>query len=571
MRLLSTENLQFFEFYGNDAPQYAILSHRWESDEISYQDMHDTKKHENKQGFRKISQFRQLALRDGYKYVWVDTCCIDKSSSAELQEAINSMYQWYRKSGGCYAYLSDVPAPNHNVDWRGKSSYGATFLESFKASLWFTRGWTLQELIAPENVVFVDANWKKFGTARDLKKSINEVTGIGVQNFIGETNLQTLRVGRVMSWAAKRQTTRVEDRAYSLLGLTEIDLPMLYGQGERAFQRLQEEILKVNDDASILVWGCIDTDTDFTSNGLATSPANFQKYPILVRPMKQIHSFVNLPSTLTPQGLQTTLRIRRDPIDDAIRYAVLVDHKGQRFRHRISLIIPLMFPRTAPSRFTPENECVRFSDPVWVSSNFVEKAVPELVCFIRKVKALDINFKRDGFSLSSRVWKSYSTTFTYPVQTQSGNRHFPAILGGLSRKGKVNRRGYTFILELTALKQESARFVVLVDYQLHNQRLVDTPTVTVINIRRQLYLANAVRLAERRTARSAYVPCDLLDNHGRAIPMKDIVRVHEFNSYWIHAEDNDFDKPPPRLVGEILTMELNTITAKRYDKNGTAK
>ncbi|UKZ53258.1 hypothetical protein TrVGV298_007050 [Trichoderma virens] len=135
MRLLSTENLQFFEFYGNDIPQYAILSHRWESDEISYQDMHDTKKHENKQGFRKISQFRQLALRDGYKYVWVDTCCIDKSSSAELQEAINSMYQWYRKSGGCYAYLSDVPAPNHNVDWRGKSSYGATFLESFKASL----------------------------------------------------------------------------------------------------------------------------------------------------------------------------------------------------------------------------------------------------------------------------------------------------------------------------------------------------------------------------------------------------------------------------------------------------
>ncbi|EHK19846.1 uncharacterized protein TRIVIDRAFT_137250, partial [Trichoderma virens Gv29-8] len=238
MRLLSTENLQFFEFYGNDIPQYAILSHRWESDEISYQDMRDTKKHENKQGFRKIVQFRKLALRDGYRYVWVDTCCIDKSSSAELQEAINSMYQWYEKSGDCYAYLSDMPTPNHPVDWRDKSLSKASYLESFKNSKWFTRGWTLQELIAPKNVIFVDGNWKKFGTARDLNKSINE----------------TPRVARVMAWAANRQTTRVEDRAYSLLGLFEVDLPMLYGQGERAFQRLQEEILKVNDDASILAW-----------------------------------------------------------------------------------------------------------------------------------------------------------------------------------------------------------------------------------------------------------------------------------------------------------------------------
>ncbi|KAL7907486.1 hypothetical protein GGI35DRAFT_470686 [Trichoderma velutinum] len=485
MRLLSTENLQFFEFYGNDIPQYAILSHRWESDEISYQDMRDTKKHESKKGFRKIDQF---------------------------------------------------------------------------------------QLIAPKNVVFVDANWKKFGTARDLKKSINEATDIDVQYLIGETNLQTLRVGRVMAWAAKRQTTRVEDRAYSLLGLTEIDLPMLYGQGERAFQRLQEEILKINDDGSILAWGYLDSDTDFTSNGLATSPANFQKYPILVRPMKkQTHSFVNLVSTLTPQGLQMRLRIQRDPIDDAIGYAVLVDHKGQCFRNRISLIIPLMFPKTAPSRFTAENECVRFSDPVWVNSNFVEKAVPELVCFIRKVNALDINFKRDGLSLGSRVWESYSTTFTYPVQTQSGNRHFPAVLGGLSRQGKVNQRGYTFILELTARRQASARFVVLVDYQLHNQRLADTPTVTVIDIGRQLYLANAVRLAKHRTARSAYVPCDLLDNHGRAIPMKDIVRVHEFNSYWIHAEDNHSDNPALHSSGEILTRQLNTITAMPFDKNRDRK
>ncbi|PTB40414.1 hypothetical protein M441DRAFT_81124 [Trichoderma asperellum CBS 433.97] len=451
-------------FYSNDIPHYAILSHRWESNEISYQDMRNTKKHENKQGFRKIDQFRQLALRDGYKY-------------------------------------------------------------------------------------------KKFGTARDLKKSINEVTKISVKNLIRETNLETLRVGSVMAWASKRRTTRVEDRAYSLLGLFKINLPMLYGQRERAFQRLQEEILKVNDDASILAWSYIDTDTDFTSNGLATSPANFQKYPSLVCPMKEeIHSFVNLNSTLTPQGLQTTLRIRRDPIDHAIGYTVLVDHKGQRLRNQtsLSLIIPLMFLRTAPSRLAAENEYVRFSDPVWVKSSFVEKAVPELVCFIRKAKALDINFKCDGFSLGSRP--------------QTGNWHFPAVLSGLSRKVKCNQREYTFILELMARNQASEIFVVLIDYQLHKHRPLSISNVTVINIKRPLYLANAVRIAEIRSARNEYTKRDLLDGYRKAIPIKDIVRVHEFNSYWIHAEDNDFDMPPPRPAGEISTMQLNTITAVRKNK-----
>ncbi|PTB40444.1 hypothetical protein M441DRAFT_59195 [Trichoderma asperellum CBS 433.97] len=171
-------------------------------------------------------------------------------------------------------------------------------------------------------------------------------------------------------------------------------------------------------------------------------------------------SFVNLTSTLTLQSLQTSLRIWRDLIDDAIGYALLTHHNGQLSRNRTYLIIRLMLPRTAPSRSTAENECVRISDPVWIRSIFVEKAVPELVCFIRKIKALDINFKRDGFSLGPRVWESYSTTLTYPVQTQTGNRHFPAILGGFSRKVKFNQRGYTFILELTARKQASARFAV---------------------------------------------------------------------------------------------------------------
>lgn len=186
-----------------------------------------------------------------------------------------------------------------------------------------------------------------------------------------------------------------------------------------------------------------------------------------------------------------------------------------------------MFPRTAPSRYSAENECVRFSDPVWVSSNFVEKATPELVCFIRKVK------ESTGYQFQARwiqPWFEGVEELFYDIYISSPNTAwksaFPCHSWWIFTKRKINQRGYTFILELKARKQASARFVVLVDYQLHNQRLVDTPTVTVIDIGRQLYLANAVRLAEHPTARSEYAPCDLLDDYGRAIPITDIVRVH---------------------------------------------
>jgi hypothetical protein len=152
MRLLDPASLCLSEFFGDSIPQYVILSHTWGEDEITFQDIQDLEKARKKKGFRKLEQSCRKAHSDGFQWVWIDTCCIDKSSSAELSEAINSMYQWYRDSQICYAYLEDVLFLHAGVDAIG-----------LQESRWFTRGWTLQELIAPSIVEFYDMNVSMLG------------------------------------------------------------------------------------------------------------------------------------------------------------------------------------------------------------------------------------------------------------------------------------------------------------------------------------------------------------------------------------------------------------------------
>jgi hypothetical protein len=191
------------------------------------------------------------------KYAWIDTCCIDKSSSAELSQAINSMYQWYSDAQVCYAYLSDV---SHSTEQDSKFS-------EFRRSKWFTRGWTLQELLAPSEVVFFDRVWVKLGTKASLEDTISDVTGITHMFRFGQAS-----VAQKMSWASKRETTRIEDMAYCLLGIFDVHMPPLYGEGENAFFRLQVEILRKNDDESIFAW-----EADASESGLlAKSPAAFR-------------------------------------------------------------------------------------------------------------------------------------------------------------------------------------------------------------------------------------------------------------------------------------------------------
>ncbi|KAH7364549.1 hypothetical protein BKA65DRAFT_371585, partial [Rhexocercosporidium sp. MPI-PUGE-AT-0058] len=172
------------------------------------------------------------ALSDGWEWVWIDSCCIDKTSSAELSEAINSMFRWYREAQVCYAYLSDVPGGS---DWETRQQSNS----AFRKSQWFTRGWTLQELLAPEMVVFFDADWEDIGTKNSMQALLSSITGI--DNF---KDYALACIAKKMSWASNRETTREEDKAYCLMGLFAVNMPPLYGEGMAAFYRLQIEILK---------------------------------------------------------------------------------------------------------------------------------------------------------------------------------------------------------------------------------------------------------------------------------------------------------------------------------------
>ncbi|KAH9889531.1 heterokaryon incompatibility protein-domain-containing protein [Cubamyces lactineus] len=250
MRLLNTETARLVTFPNSEEiPPYAILSHVWQQHEQSFQDikaLHDDPDRLSHLS-EKIRRFCQFAQREGFEWIWVDTCCIDKTSSAELSEAINSMYTWYSEAVICYVYLHDVSTrPNTTA-----------FEDHLTSSVWFTRGWTLQELVAPLSVVFLADDWKLLGTKEQWALVLERRTGIDRKVLTCATFLDDVSVARRMSWAAGRRTTRPEDRAYSLMGIFGVHMTTIYGEGEaKAFRRLQEEILKqCTPDQSIFAWG----------------------------------------------------------------------------------------------------------------------------------------------------------------------------------------------------------------------------------------------------------------------------------------------------------------------------
>ena len=247
MRLLRIERygrLRWTEdLVGDKIPPYAILSHTWqEGQEMTFDDLKNFDnatdfKTSDKGGYYKIRFCAQQAKRDGLDYFWVDTCCIDKTNSSELQEAINSMFSWYRNAVRCYVYLTDV---EHNtLDGDGEPA--------FKQSRWFTRGWTLQELLAPRSVEFFSKEGVRLGDKETLKYAIHEITGIPI-NALLEGELSKFSVAERFSWAENRQTTREEDGAYCLFGIFNVHLPLIYGEGgENALDRLRSAaILKNN-------------------------------------------------------------------------------------------------------------------------------------------------------------------------------------------------------------------------------------------------------------------------------------------------------------------------------------
>ncbi|KAM7189385.1 Heterokaryon incompatibility protein (HET) domain containing protein [Rhypophila sp. PSN 637] len=298
MRLIDTKTLHSQEFTGPKVPRYAILSHTWGDQELTYQDwLYVHEQSPKRWGWTHIpEEIQRLKSTAGYtkvvkaceyarqhnsncQWLWADTVCIDKSSSAELSEAINSMFEWYRRSEVCYALLVDVPPLSR--DELARCSYRTS---PFRRSRWFRRGWTLQELVAPWSVVFLSQDWTPLGTKSTLAKHIATITSIPESCLSGNWDRirEQTSIAQKMSWAAWRQTTRVEDQAYCLMGLFEINMPLLYGEGAKAFLRLQQEIIKQTADLSFLAWQSKRTQTFARDHfihwelpTLAVSPSRF--------------------------------------------------------------------------------------------------------------------------------------------------------------------------------------------------------------------------------------------------------------------------------------------------------
>ena len=243
MRLLERKNddeLSLTRDIIDNIPPCAILSHTWGADreEVTFRDLTDgTGK--GKVGYSKIRFCGEQARHDGLRYFWVDTCCIDKSNNTELAEAINSMFRWYRNAAKCYVYLSDVPRNAPDTD---DAFCQLPWESAFRKSRWFTRGWTLQELIAPKLVEFFSKYWEQLGNKTSLETIIHEITGIPDKALQG-VPLSDFTIAERMSWAEQRETTRKEDQAYSLLGIFDVYMPLIYSEGkEHAFKRLREVI-----------------------------------------------------------------------------------------------------------------------------------------------------------------------------------------------------------------------------------------------------------------------------------------------------------------------------------------
>ena len=267
MRVLDTRTGLFRWVEDPKKTPYAILSHVWfrpPGGEKSFQDVLRVQEEvradrEKDPTLPEDEVLRRLppkirdscaqALKDGFDIIWIDSCCIDKTSSAELSEAINSMYAWYAASTVCYAFLHDV---NADEDPRPPRS-------TFRRSVWFTRGWTLQELIAPTIVILFASDWRVIGGKHGLALVIEETSGIDRAALTNERPLHSFTVAQRMFWASTRVTTRKEDEAYCLMGLFDVNMPTIYGEGDKAFLRLQEEILKTIPDQTIFIW-------DWTSN-----------------------------------------------------------------------------------------------------------------------------------------------------------------------------------------------------------------------------------------------------------------------------------------------------------------
>jgi tetratricopeptide (TPR) repeat protein len=250
MRLLHFDMLGrpvLTDFRGKTIPPYAILSHRWSDSEILIEDISSGTYKKKEEGYRKLQFCAERAAQDELQYFWIDTCCIDRWNNNERSKAINSMFQWYKNAARCYVFLSDVSVsittgPIQRSDWDA----------SFRASAWFTRGWTLQELIAPVLAEFFSREGQRIGDKASLDQLIHKITNIPL-TALRNCPLNQFTTSERERWAESRKTTEEEDIVYCLLGILGVSMPTAYGEGqESARSRLQAELEGASDAPSII-------------------------------------------------------------------------------------------------------------------------------------------------------------------------------------------------------------------------------------------------------------------------------------------------------------------------------
>lgn len=447
MRLLNASTKKLEEFFERDVPKYAILSHTWGKDEITFKDL------DAELGLKrpsiKIEGCCTQASTDGLDYVWIDTICIDKSSSAELSEAINSMFAWYEKAEVCYIYLSDVQS---------------VFVDSeeFPNSRWFTRGWTLQELLAPLSVMFYNASWMplKYSEGHDsnqLGNLLAEITGIRADIIEGHQPLTSASVAERMSWASFRQTTRVEDIAYCLLGLFEIAMPLIYGEGTKAFFRLQEEIGRSMRDHSIFAFGYDLVSLDHGYN-LAKSPGDFmacgnvtslpQDYKI-ISPNRSHYTSTNnglhIPLQLVPLatgGWIGMLECRDNSFkgDLVIAIPLFQDHKFEEVFYRHAAGLPELVTAETFRNVEPRHIYIHRSGPKLTSTRI------------------------SGIKLSCTFLKHIKIKATYPP-------HWDVARGEHQERWLPRDTLQEQVLILDCLNNEDGNFLVKIKYSYKRGRL----------------------------------------------------------------------------------------------------
>ncbi|KAK3681119.1 heterokaryon incompatibility protein-domain-containing protein [Podospora appendiculata] len=281
MRLINARSLDLVEFIGDEVPKYGILSHTWEHGDVSYKDWEaDTAvsiaaSRSSKAGFANISGACKKTVEHGLDWLWVDTNCIDKSSSAELSEAINSMFQWYARAEFCFAYLSDVHARARGLRLmilhRTPRKQGARARARARARLARAPGAPARGLLRGRLDLYMGSR-----DDRRLRHTIAAVTGIHERFLARQIPATTASIAKKMSWLARRRTTRAEDTAYCMLGLFDINMPLLYGEGAlKAFTRLQEELIKVSNDHSIFCWSWTESVPATWTSMLAPAPDTF--------------------------------------------------------------------------------------------------------------------------------------------------------------------------------------------------------------------------------------------------------------------------------------------------------